>query len=88
MFDRLEGDFERQARFTADASHELRTPLAIVRTHVELALSRSRSPAEYQDTLKTCLRATDRMGTLVEGLLTLARADAGRLDLLRQRSMR
>jgi heavy metal sensor kinase len=77
MFDRLESAFQRQTRFTADASHELRTPLAIIRTHAELALSRSRSPEEYRQTLETCLRAVGRMSQLVEGLLTLARADAG-----------
>ncbi len=80
-FDRLEAAFERQARFTADASHELRTPLAILRTHAELALSRPRSPEEYQEAIAHCLRASQRMTALVEGLLTLARADAGKLDL-------
>jgi heavy metal sensor kinase len=85
MFDRLEAAFERQARFTADASHELRTPLAIVRSHAELALSRQRSPAEYRETIEATLRAANRMGGLVEGLLTLARADAGKLDMQRQK---
>jgi heavy metal sensor kinase len=83
-FDRLEAAFERQARFTADASHELRTPLAILRTHAELALSRPRSAGEYRDTVETCLGAARRMTALVEGLLTLARADAGKLDLLHE----
>jgi heavy metal sensor kinase len=84
MFDRLEAAFERQARFTADASHELRTPLAILRSHAELALSRPRTPDEYRETVETCLGATRRMTALVEGLLTLARADAGKLELRRQ----
>jgi heavy metal sensor kinase len=80
-FDRLERDFERQARFTADASHELRTPLAVVQTSVELALSRPRSAEQYVETLRTCLQASTRMRALVDGLLTLARADANRLEL-------
>jgi heavy metal sensor kinase len=84
MFARLQAAFERQARFTADASHELRTPLSIIHSHTELALSRPRSPDEYRDALETSLRAAQRMRVLVEGLLTLARVDAGSLDLQRQ----
>jgi heavy metal sensor kinase len=81
MFGRLEAAFERQARFTADASHELRTPLAVLHSHAELALARPRSPEDYRDTLKACLGASARMRSLVDGLLTLARADAGCLEV-------
>jgi len=77
MFDRIEEAFERQRQFTADASHELRTPLAILRTNADLALSQPRSPEEYRETIETCLNAVNRMSALVQGLLTLARADAG-----------
>lgn len=80
-FARLQGSFERLTQFTADASHELRTPLAVLHTQMELALSRPRSAEEYQATLATCLRAAGGMQSLVDGLLTLARADAGRLEL-------
>jgi heavy metal sensor kinase len=81
MFGRLEASFERQTRFTADASHELRTPLALLHSQVELALKRPRSGDEYREALQTCLQASDRMRSLIDGLLTLARADAGRLAL-------
>jgi heavy metal sensor kinase len=80
-FDGLEAAFDRQARFTADASHELRTPLTVLRTQAQLALSRPRSAEEYRKSIEECLRAAERMTALVEGLLTLARADAGKLDL-------
>ncbi|MGE0609473.1 MAG: ATP-binding protein [Pirellulales bacterium] len=76
-FDRLQSAFEQQGRFTADASHELRTPLSVILAHTELALSRPRAGAEYADALAACQRAAGRMKTLLDGLLTLARFDAG-----------
>ena len=81
MLDRLENSFDQQARFTADASHELRTPLAIILSQVELALARTREPQAYRDALEACGRAAGRMKSLVENLLTLARADSDKLEL-------
>lgn len=84
MLGRLEAGFEQQNRFTADASHELRTPLAVLLSHTELALSRQRTPAEYQAALETIHRSGQRMKGLVEDLLVLARANFGRLELRRE----
>jgi two-component system, OmpR family, sensor kinase len=84
MFGRLQESFERQARFTADASHELRTPTSIVLAQSELALAKQRSPEEYRDALQACYRAAKRMESLVDGLLTLARIDAGKLEIRRE----
>jgi two-component system, OmpR family, sensor kinase len=72
-------------RFTADASHELRTPLSIIHSHAELALARDRTAPEYKQALETCLRAAKRTKSLVDALLVLARADAGKLDLKYER---
>lgn len=79
MLHRLERSFQRQSQFTADASHELRTPISVLLTHCELALNRPRTADEYVQTIIICQRAAERMRRLVEGLLILARSDAGEL---------
>jgi two-component system OmpR family sensor kinase len=76
-FDRLQAAFERQSQFTADASHELRTPLSVIAAHTELALSRPRSNDDYRSAIETCRRASQRMKSLIDSLLILARFDAG-----------
>ncbi len=76
-FDRLQSAFERQSQFTADASHELRTPLSVISTHTELALSRPRSNEDYRGAIETCRRASQRMKSLIDSLLLLARFDSG-----------
>ncbi|HVT81693.1 MAG TPA: histidine kinase dimerization/phospho-acceptor domain-containing protein, partial [Phycisphaerae bacterium] len=84
-FDRLQTAFDRQVRFTGDASHELRTPLSVIHSQAELSLSRERSAPEYKQSLEKVLRAAKRMKSLVESLLVLARADAGKLVLTREK---
>ena len=78
MLDRLEDAFRRVTQFTADASHELRTPISLIRTEAEIALRKSRSIEEYRVALHHILLESERTSSLVEELLSLARADAGR----------
>jgi two-component system, OmpR family, sensor kinase len=77
MLERLEGSFEAQRRFTADASHELRSPLTALKGEIELALRRERDNAEYRRVLESNLQEVDRLTFLAQDLLTLARSDAG-----------
>jgi heavy metal sensor kinase len=83
MLRRLDDAFHQMRQFSADASHELQTPLTILKGEMEVALRSQRSPEEYQRVLESGLEEIDRISHLVEGLLLLARADAGvlRLDL-------
>src|SRR5262249_38162847 len=77
MMERLEASFQQIHQFTADASHELRTPIALIRTTAELALRRRRGEGEYRQALNEILQEAERTTSLVENLLTLARADTG-----------
>jgi heavy metal sensor kinase len=74
-FDRLETAIHRQRQFTADASHELRTPLTVILSETSRGLKRERDPAEYREVLSNCRHAAERMRSLVESLLVLARQD-------------
>ncbi len=85
MLDRLESAFARQRQFTADASHELRTPLTIVDLEVTRALATQHAPEEYQRALQAIRAENATMTRLVNDLLTLARADAGRPQLRYER---
>lgn len=84
MFEDLELSFMAQKRFTADASHELRIPLTILKGEVEVALRHPRSEEEYKHLLKQHLDIIERMQRIVNDLLTLARADAGLLELAQE----
>jgi heavy metal sensor kinase len=84
MLDRLDVAFSQVRRFSADASHELQTPLTILKGEMELALRSERTPEEYRATLESALEEVDRIAHLVEGLLLLARAEAGVLRMDRR----
>jgi two-component system OmpR family sensor kinase len=77
MLARIELGVVGQRQFAADASHELRTPLTAVKTELEVARSRSRTPDEWERVADRALRELDQMSALIEALLQLARIDAG-----------
>lgn len=84
MFEDLEASFQSQKRFTADASHELRLPLTIMKGEIEVALRRKRKAGEYEHVLRQQLGIIERIERIVNDLLTLARADAGQLELIQE----
>jgi heavy metal sensor kinase len=77
LIQRLESAFQRIAQFTSDASHELRAPVALIRGTAEVALMESRDADVYRAALADILAESERTTTLIEDLMTLARADAG-----------
>jgi heavy metal sensor kinase len=78
MLTRLDEAFRRERRFVADASHELRTPLAAMQAILSVMREERRTPEEYEQTLTDLTEETDRLRTLVENLMLLARSDQQR----------
>jgi heavy metal sensor kinase len=85
MLERLEGGVAARERLIADASHELRAPLAAMRSEIEVSLRHDALEPGARAVLESTREEVVRMGRIVDDLLTLARADGGRLDLLVER---
>ncbi len=74
MLDRLSGSRQRQREFVSDISHELRNPIATSRAKLEVGLNRPED-TDWKDTAAIVLGEQERLATLVEDLLLLARLD-------------
>jgi heavy metal sensor kinase len=81
MIDHLEQTFTRQQRFVADASHELRTPVAVIRSKTSMALAHITTPENYIHLFHIIHDEAERLGRLVNDLLTLNRVDEGQIYL-------
>jgi signal transduction histidine kinase len=78
-FHKVEHSLQMQRDFVADVSHELRTPLTTLRGNLGLLRRNPPAPPEEQaDILADMVDESDRLIRLVNDLLLLARADAGR----------
>jgi two-component system heavy metal sensor histidine kinase CusS len=83
--DRLQRSFEQSVRFSAEASHHLKTPLSVLRAGIEEILTDPDTPPKQQTRADALLHQIHQLTSIAENLLLLARADAGRLDLHRER---
>lgn len=83
----MEESIARKKKFIADASHELRTPLSILLTSIE-AIEIDRDNTLSPFSLQIMSEAKDeffRLKRLVNDLLTLARTDAGEIELKKEK---
>lgn len=82
---------QKRRELIVNVSHELRTPIASIRGHVDSLLinidrpgeddASGPPPAELRKYLGIISRETERLGTLVDELLSLARAESGELKI-------
>ncbi len=84
MLDRLEDGFARERQFISDASHELKTPLTIINANAQM-LERwaDREPEVRAESLRAIRDESGALARMVNGMLTLARAESGADDLPR-----
>jgi signal transduction histidine kinase len=64
---------DRERDFIRHAAHELRTPIAGLRATTDLALSKPRDAATYEEQLKTCRQMAEELSELVKRLTALSR---------------
>jgi signal transduction histidine kinase len=80
-FERLQRSFEQAARFSADASHHFKTPIAVLRAGVEEIIADDKCSESTQARAEALLHRIHHVSSVVDNLLLLSRADAGRLEL-------
>ena len=84
----IQGAWQKQLDFAADASHELRTPIAVIQTNLELVMDSPDETVESQMKWLENIKAENiRMAKLVEDLLTLSRADTNHPTLEKETFM-
>lgn len=76
LLERLEEEFAKEKRFSANAAHELKTPLATIMTSAQvLKLNDQTTLEEYRENLDVTIQSTRRLSSVIDGLLMLGRAD-------------
>jgi len=96
MLERLESAFqqeldtnEKMRRFVSDASHELRTPLTSIHGFVEVLLrGAAKDQEQLEQALNSILMESERLGGLVNDLLTLTKLEREKAEKKENRDLR
>ncbi len=79
--DRLDASLSDMRQFSAAMAHELRTPLTALRGEIEMALRTTGPGAVLADAYASQIEEIDKLTRLIDGMLTLARAESGQIPL-------
>jgi signal transduction histidine kinase len=78
LLERLEGAFDAQRQFVANASHELRTPLTAARALLEMVLSDPQASVEtFREVCQQALHENEQQEELIDAMLALAQGQRG-----------
>jgi len=86
LYDAAQQAIHLRDEFLSIASHELRTPLTAL--HLQLQSAQRRlpaAPAEASKRVQSAVRASGRLGDLIETLLDVSRITTGRFTIVRER---
>lgn len=82
MAAKLDSLIRQQRAFASDASHQLRTPLTALLLRLENArVAVESDPAHAAERLRDAELEVERLTTIVEGLLAIARSDGGSTEV-------
>jgi two-component system heavy metal sensor histidine kinase CusS len=80
MLDRIQDSFARLYNSVANLTHKLRTPITIIRGEAEVALTGEHSAEELREVIASSLEECGRLTHLVDNIIFVAQADAGKLQ--------
>jgi two-component system heavy metal sensor histidine kinase CusS len=81
---RLEAEVNRSTQFTMDASHDLRTAITVILANAQLSLRRTRSAAQYQETMTTIVQEATHILAMLEEMLLAARSGSAELQVVKE----
>ncbi len=84
LLDRLEASFEAQKSFIRNASHEIKNPLTAIMGEAEIAISKTRTTAEYVKSLSTIITEAEALNSSVNNLLNLSKVAANEGNIKRE----
>ena len=82
LLERLQRAFLRERQFSSNVAHELRTPVAELRSLAEVAVKWPTDAQGNQESFGDVIAIAGQMEAIVTTLLSMARAEAGRLSVV------